>query len=110
MSKFERHIFVCENQRDPGNPKGDCKSKGSTEIRNTIKKLMAEAGLHGRMRCNTAGCLDACEFGPAAVVYPEGVWYRIPTTEDAAEVVREHMVAGRVVDRLKIDFTKKSGS
>jgi (2Fe-2S) ferredoxin len=102
MSKFERHIFVCENQRDADNPKGCCKTKGAEDIRQTIKIAMDKAGLRGRMRCNSAGCLDACEYGPAVVVYPEGVWYTVPTVADAEEIVREHMVAGRVVERLRM--------
>lgn len=104
MSKFERHVFVCENQRDPGNPKGSCKAKGSPEITAAMKAMMAEAGLKGRMRCNSSGCLDACEFGPAVVIYPEGVWYQVPTVEDAKEIVQEHVLHGRVVERLRIAF------
>jgi (2Fe-2S) ferredoxin len=107
MSKFERHVFVCENRRDPGNPKGCCASKGSGEVLQAFKKLMAEAGLRGRMRANGSGCLDACEQGPAVVVYPEAVWYRVPTAEDAAEIVREHLVGGRVVDRLRMNLAPR---
>jgi len=107
MSKFERHVFVCENLREPNNPKGSCKAKGSAEIRLAMKKLMDESGLRGRMRCNMAGCLDACEFGPAVVVYPEAVWYTVPTVADAEEIVREHLVGGRVVERLRMPTTPR---
>ncbi len=108
MSRFERHVFVCENRRDPGNPKGDCASKGSEEVRGAFKKLMADAGLHGRMRCNSAGCLDACEYGPAVVVYPEAVWYTVPTVKDAEEIVNEHLLNGRVVERLRMALKPKA--
>jgi (2Fe-2S) ferredoxin len=100
MSRFERHVFICENQRDASNPKGCCKSKGGDAIRQAFKEQMDKAGLRGRMRCNSAGCLDACEYGPAVVVYPEAVWYTVPTVADAEEIVREHLVGGHVVERL----------
>ena len=43
------------------------------------------------VRVNTAGCLDRCEHGPCLVIYPEGVWYRINSTE-AVDAVLEHHV------------------
>ncbi len=56
----------------------------------------------GRVRINTAGCLDRCEEGPIIVVYPEGVWYTYMDKEDVDEIIREHLVNGRVVERLRI--------
>ncbi|MBI5494720.1 MAG: (2Fe-2S) ferredoxin domain-containing protein [Deltaproteobacteria bacterium] len=100
MARFQRHAFVCENERDPANPRGCCKHKGGTELRLAMKKIVDEAGLKGCVRVNVAGCLDACENGPVVVIYPEGIWYTVPTPADAEEVAREHLVGGRVVDRL----------
>jgi (2Fe-2S) ferredoxin len=54
------------------------------------------------VRANAAGCLDACERGIAAVVYPEGAWYGEIKLEDVEEIVREHFVNGRPVERLKL--------
>jgi (2Fe-2S) ferredoxin len=51
---------------------------------------------------NVSGCLDRCEEGPVAVVYPEGVWYTYVDQEDLDEIVEEHLVRGRAVRRLKI--------
>ena len=68
-----------------------------------LKDGAKAAGLKGKVRVNRAGCLDHCEHGPVVVVYPEAVWYHVPTVEDAEEILRSHLVGGKPVDRLKID-------
>lgn len=100
--ELERHVFICTNRRDPGNPKGSCAEKGSESIREFFKKELAERGLKGRMRANASGCLDQCAHGPTVVVYPEQVWYRVPTVEDAREIIESHLIGGRAVERLLI--------
>jgi (2Fe-2S) ferredoxin len=55
-----------------------------------------------RVRANQAGCLDVCEFGPAVVVYPEGVWYGRVTPEDVDEIIERHILGGEPVERLRI--------
>ena len=54
------------------------------------------------VRINTAGCLDRCELGPTLVIYPEGIWYRVPTKEDVDEVLDTHLVKGGRVERLML--------
>ena len=103
MLPLERHVFVCTNQRDPDNPKGCCAAKGAAEIRSRLKRLAFEAGLRGRMRINSAGCLDRCEHGVTVVVYPEAVWYGNVTLDDVDELFREHVLNGRPVERLRLD-------
>lgn len=56
----------------------------------------------GKVRINTAGCLDRCKEGPVMVVYPEAVWYSYVDQEDIDEIIREHLQNGRVVERLRI--------
>lgn len=102
MSKYERHIFICTNRRDENNSKGCCARHGAEEIKSAFKKAVSRKGLKGRVRANQAGCLDACSFGPAVVVYPEGIWYRVPSPEDAVEIVEKHLIKGEVIDRLLI--------
>lgn len=100
MSIFERHVFVCENVRSEGHPRGCCSEKGASEIRARFKRRIHEAGLRGRVRANKAGCLDQCEHGVTVVVYPEAVWYGGVTLEDVDEIVERHLLRGEVVDRL----------
>ena len=55
------------------------------------------------MRINQAGCLDRCEEGPCVVVYPEAVWYTYVDQSDIDEIIEEHIVHGRIVERLRCD-------
>jgi (2Fe-2S) ferredoxin len=102
MPQYERHVFICTNCREAGNPKGCCAEKGSEAIRETFKKELHERGLKLRMRANAAGCLDQCAKGPAVVVYPEQVWYTVPTPADAVEIVEKHLIGGVPVERLRM--------
>jgi len=99
---LEKHVFICVNRREPGNPKGDCVSKGGEEVRDAFKKLIHERGLKSRIRANAAGCLDQCARGVAVVVYPEQVWYGGVTPADVGTIVDEHLVGGVPVERLRM--------
>ena len=57
----------------------------------------------GKIRINKAGCLDRCELGPVAVVYPEGVWYTFVDKHDIDEIIDSHLVKGIPVERLKLE-------
>lgn len=101
---FERHVFVCENERDPSNPKGCCMAKGASEVRARLKSAVKRAGLAGRVRINRAGCLDQCAHGVTVVVYPEAVWYARVTVDDVDELFESHVVGGRPVERLRLNL------
>lgn len=104
MSYYERHVFFCCNQRDASDPRGCCNGKGATELRDYAKqrvKALKLAGA-GKVRINQAGCLDRCEEGPCAVVYPDAVWYTYVDRADIDEIIEEHLRHGRIVDRLRI--------
>ena len=102
MPRFERHVFVCHNVRLPEAPRPSCSQDGKSELHTRLQQLTREAGLAGRVRINKSGCLDQCEHGPNVVVYPEAVWYGNVRPEDAEEIVAEHLVGGRPVERLRI--------
>ncbi len=102
MPPLERHIFVCENERPPENPRGCCSAKGSREVMSRLKQAVVGAGLRGKVRVNRAGCLDQCEHGATIVVYPEAVWYGHVTVDDVDEIFREHVLGGRPVERLRL--------
>src|SRR5512147_621246 len=102
MPQFEHHIFVCENLRDPDDPRGCCALKGGEEIRLRFKDEIKKRGLKGKVRANKAGCLDQCAQGAAVVIYPEGVWYGHVTPDDVTEIMESHIVAGKPVERLTI--------
>jgi len=100
MPKFEKHIFVCINQRPAGHPRGSCDSGGTGELQWIFKQKLAARGLKHKVRANKAGCLDQCEHGPNVVVYPDGVWYGRVTAEDVDEIIESHILGGKPVERL----------
>jgi (2Fe-2S) ferredoxin len=102
MSYYRYHVFFCTNKRERGEQ--CCEQCNATEIRNYAKARIKQLDLSGRgkVRINSAGCLDRCELGPVIVVYPDDVWYTYLDQEDVDEIIDEHLVNGRVVARLKI--------
>jgi (2Fe-2S) ferredoxin len=102
MPRFERHVFVCTNERPAGHPKGCCLEKGSEQVRAAMKAELKRRGVGGLVRANASGCLDACEFGVSMVIYPEGIWYGRVTPEDVPQIVEKTVLNGEVIDRLLI--------
>ena len=98
---YDKHVFVCLNERAPGHPRGCCKEKGSVELRGYMKQQVGERGIEG-VRINQALCLDRCELGPNLVIYPEGTWYSFKTEADIDEIIDTHLVAGERVERLML--------
>ncbi len=101
MSKYQRHVFVCINERPAGHPKGCCFEKGSSVVRDTLKAELTKRGLSKAVRVNNAGCLD-CAHGVALVIYPEGIWYGGVTPADIPEIIERTIVNGDVIERLLI--------
>lgn len=99
---YQHHVFFCINQRDDG--RACCADKDSQAMRDYAKQRIKALKLSapGRCRINNAGCMDRCDLGPVIAVYPEGVWYTYVDKEDVDEIIDEHLVHGRIVERLKI--------
>lgn len=102
MAKFEKHIFICTNQRPQGHAKGSCNPTGNSELHHLFKAGVAQRGLKGQVRANKSGCLDQCEHGPTVVVYPDAVWYGGVTPADVDEILDSHIVRNQPVERLMI--------
>jgi (2Fe-2S) ferredoxin len=102
MSFYKHHVFFCLNKRDA--PEACCACHDSEAIRAHAKKRVKELNLSGpgKVRINAAGCLDRCEEGPVVVVYPEEIWYTYVDQKDIDEIIDEHLVKGKVVERLRI--------
>ncbi|MFN0204895.1 MAG: (2Fe-2S) ferredoxin domain-containing protein [Planctomycetota bacterium] len=109
MSKFKHHIFVCENERAPGDPRGCCSAKGSVEVREALKKECNKRGLKGIVRVNKAGCLDQCHVGPSVVIYPEQTWYGGVKLEDVTKIV-DSLQKGEVVHGLVVPDEHLTGT
>jgi len=102
VERFEKHLFVCTNERPEGHLRGSCSRCGGAEIKARLKACVKKSGLQHQIRVNSAGCLDACEFGAVLVVYPEGIWYGKVTPADVAELFQTHLLNNQPVERLKI--------
>lgn len=102
LPPFDRHVFVCHNTRPADAPRPSCTRDGTSALHARLQQLSREAGLGAKVRINKSGCLDQCEHGPTVVVYPEAVWYGHVQPEDAEEIVTEHLVGGRPVERLRL--------
>lgn len=103
MPYYERHVFFCTNRREGG--EACCQDHDAAQMRKYAKertKKLRIAGA-GRVRVNSAGCMGRCEEGPAVVVYPDAVWYTYADRADIDEIIEEHLLHGRVVERLLLD-------
>ncbi|MGA7964656.1 MAG: (2Fe-2S) ferredoxin domain-containing protein [Gammaproteobacteria bacterium] len=102
MSYYERHLFVCVNQREDGSQ--CCAQHDAEVIRLHAKRRLKALGRlgPGQLRVNRSGCLDRCSEGPVAVVYPDAVWYTYDDTDDIDEIIDEHLLNGRIVERLRL--------
>lgn len=97
MSQFKKHVFICT--QGPY-----CGFDGDTEV--IFERMKRQVGAHGlneEIRINRAGCLNQCGHGPMVVVYPEAVWYSHVQAGDVDEIVAEHLIDDRVVERLRFD-------
>jgi (2Fe-2S) ferredoxin len=98
---YETHVFVCGNRRPEGHERGCCASKGSERIRDYMKARVKELKIPN-VRVNQSGCLDRCELGPCAVLYPEGVWYRLDSFAAVDAVLEKHIQAGERAPELML--------
>ncbi len=104
MSYYQRHLFMCINQREAGAERPSCANCGSPELLAYAKKQAKELAITGpgKIRINGSKCLDRCESGPVCVVYPDAVWYTYVDEADLDEIISSHLRDGIPVQRLKL--------
>ncbi len=77
-----------------------CTSSGSVTLIEEFEKRIAENGLSEEVKIVKTGCFGLCALGPVVIVYPDGTFYSRVQKDDVAEIVSEHLLKGRTVDRL----------
>ena len=92
---YESYVLVCGGTA--------CCSSGGTSVVEAFKKELEAAGLKDKVQVVVTGCLGFCEQGPIVKILPQGTFYVQVKTEDVKEIVAEHLVKGRVVQRLCYD-------
>ncbi len=101
--KYEKHLFICTNQR-PAGARISCGEEHGLALVAAFKKAILKNNLTTEIRAQRTGCMETCELGPSVVVYPEGIFYGHVGLEDVDEIVSEHLINNRVVERLKLSF------
>ena len=92
MDFYRAHVLVCGG--------AGCISSGCNEVRQAFLDELTAAGIADEIKVVQTGCIGTCDLGPVLVVYPEGIFYRKVTPDDARVIVQEHLLKGRIVDRL----------
>ncbi|MCH8329985.1 MAG: (2Fe-2S) ferredoxin domain-containing protein [Bacteroidetes bacterium] len=101
--RFDKHVFICINQRI-NSERNSCGEEQGLELVTLFKRAVRSRGLN--IRAQKTGCLDACDFGPSVVVYPDGIFYGNVQPSDVEEIVESHLVNNKPVERLIIKFPK----
>ena len=91
------HVLVCGGT--------GCTSSGSPKIQDAFNQEIEKNGLSEEVKVVQTGCFGLCALGPVVIIYPDGTFYSNVTTEDVAEIVSEHLLKGRVVERLVYNDT-----
>jgi (2Fe-2S) ferredoxin len=104
---YDKHIFICTNQRAAGAQRKSCGEAHGMEIVDAFKKKLKELNLPIKLRAQKSGCLDICDFGQTLVVYPEGIFYVGVELCDVDEIIHEHIINDRIVERLRLENVRK---
>lgn len=99
-ANLNTHVFVCTGT--------SCSKNNSEQTLAKFWEVLAAKGLlygkrgtmDGTVIVTTCGSVGLCAVGPAVLVYPEGVWYYNVTPDDVEEIVDQHIIQGRIVERL----------
>ena len=89
---FRSHVLICGGT--------GCTSSGSQALFTKLEGELQAKGLENEIKIVQTGCFGLCALGPIMIVYPEGTFYSRVTPEDMPEIVEEHLLKGRIVERL----------
>lgn len=104
-ARIQHHVFVCTGK--------SCSAVDSAAVRDAFERELKARGLQygkvkkgcspeGTVVLTECGSVGFCAIGAAVMVYPDGVWYAQVRATDVPEIVEEHIVKGRVVERLAL--------
>lgn len=92
MQLYRAHVLVCEGEH--------CRSSGSGAVREALVAELEKRKLDGEIKVVDNGCHEFCDNGPLVIVYPEGTYYIRVQPEDVPEIVEQHLLGGKIVERL----------
>ena len=92
MTDVRSHLLICTG--------GGCIASGALDVSEAMRAELSRRDLAAEVEVVETGCLGPCVQGPVALVYPDGVFYQNIKVDDVPEIVEEHLLKGRVVERL----------
>jgi len=92
MKIFRSHILICGGTA--------CRASGSMAVRQALNHEIARQGLTNEVQVVETGCNGFCAAGPVITIYPEGTFYQYVAVDDVPEIIEEHIIKGRPVERL----------
>ena len=91
------HVLICGGT--------GCTSSNSRAIADKLAEELKLKGIDEEVKIVMTGCFGLCALGPIMIVYPEGTFYSMVTVDDVPEIVSEHLLKGRIVERLVYNDT-----
>ncbi len=91
---YRKHILVCTTAKER-----HCGTKGGEELFQAFKRAIQDRNISDVL-VSRGGCTHQHSVGPIVIVHPDGVWYKQVSVADIIEILDEHIVNGRVVERL----------
>lgn len=102
---IRHHVFVCTGK--------SCSARDSAEVKDAFERELCARGIlfgreakgknpQGSIVLTECASVGFCAIGPAVMVYPDGIWYAQVVAADVPEIIEEHLLHGRVVERLSL--------
>ena len=104
-ARIERHVFVCTGKSCSANESAAVLEAFGSELKSRglqYGKLAKGCSPEGTVVLTECGSVGFCAIGAAVMIYPDSVWYAQVRAKDVPEIVEEHLVKGRVVERLAL--------
>ena len=92
MKVFRSHILLCGGT--------GCHASGSLAVKKALNEELIKRNLTEEIKLVETGCNGFCAMGPIMVIYPEGIIYMLVQPSDIPELVEEHLLKGRPLERL----------
>ena len=77
-----------------------CKASSSQGITDSLRTAIEKNSIAGKVEVITVGCFGFCEKGPIVKIIPDNTFYTQVTPEDAEDIITEHIIGGRKIERL----------
>ena len=102
---IRHHVFVCTGK--------SCSARDSAEVKDAFERELCARGIlfgreakgknpQGSVVVTECASVGFCAIGPAVMVYPDGIWYAQVLPADVQQIIEEHLLQGRVVERLAL--------